>query len=181
MCPVTNNSVPSPQAYTYSAPAGIAGAITRADESSVEPAMLEAISSVFANAFGIPMVYASDGAGIQQWGASNVAADLAGFLVRQAPAISENGDGLGGAPNPVQVQGLMVRGYMNVVCVYGTPVRGQLVYVRTVANSNNETVGTLDATADAGNNVALTTAGLTVTWASNGKDSNNNAELRVAR
>lgn len=178
---ITNNAVPSAQAYTFQAPAGVPGDITRVDESSVEPAMLIAVSSVFAQSFGIAMVYASGG--ISQWGGSNVAADFAGVLVRQAPGIADSASSDsstgGGIPNSVQVQGLLVRGYVNVLCVYGTPARGGVVYVRTVANGNNGSVGTFDATSDGGNNVALSLT--QASWATDGKDANNNAELRVYR
>ena len=132
----------------------------------------------YAQSFGIAMVYATGG--ITQWGGSNVAADFAGVLVRQAPGISTNDAALtGNIPNAVQVQAMIVRGYGNVLCGYGTPARGGVVYVRTIANSNNENVGTFDATSDSGNNVALSTT--QATWSSDGKDANNNAELRVAR
>jgi hypothetical protein len=174
---ISNNSVPSAQAYTYQAPAGVPGDITRTDESNTEPAMLIANgSSVFAQSFGIAMVYNTGG--ITQWG-SNVQADFAGVLVRQI-GISDSSDGLtGNIPNAVQVQALLVRGYINVLCGYGTPARGGAVYVRTIANSNNENVGTFDATSDGSNNVVLTVT--QASWATDGKDGSNNAELRVAR
>lgn len=176
-----NNSIPSPQAYTKSAPAGVPGDITRQLESSVEPAALVAVSSVFAPNYGLAMVYASGG--ISQFSGTNVAADFAGVLVREVPGIagdlaSDSSTG-GGTPNSDQVQGMCVRGYINVLCVYGSPVRGGIVYVRKVATSNNETVGTFDATSDSTNNVALSLT--QASWASDGKDANNNAELRIAR
>jgi hypothetical protein len=175
---ISNNSVPTAQAYTFQAPAGVPGDITRPDETNTEPAMLIAVSAVYAQSFGIAMVYATGG--ISQVGAGFAAADFAGVLVRQAPGISESGDGLtGNIPNAVQVQALVVRGYVNVLCVYGTPARGGLVYVRTVSTSNNTSLGTFDATSDSSNNVVLTVA--QATWASDGKDANNNAELRIAR
>lgn len=178
-----NNSIPSPQAYLTSAPAGFAGDITRQLETNVEPAMLIAISSVFAPSFGIAMVYAAGG--ISQWGGANVAADFAGVLIREVPGQAGNlaSDSAappdGGTPNPDQPQGLMVRGYCAVICGFGSPLRGGIVYVRTVANSNNEVVGTFDATSDSSNSVALSAT--QATWASDGKDSNNIAELRLAR
>jgi hypothetical protein len=176
-----NNTIPSAQAYTTSAPVGVPGDITRQLESNVEPAMLIAISSVYAANFGIAMVYATGG--ISQWGGSNVQADFAGVLVREVPGISGSSadDALtsGGTPNPDQPQGLLVRGYICVQCVYGTPARGGLVYVRTVSTSNNTHVGTFDATSDSSNNVVLTVT--QATWACDGKDSSNNAELRVYR
>lgn len=181
---MSNNSIPSPQAYQFQAPAGVPGDITRVDETSAEPAMLIANgSSVFAPSFGIAMVYNTGG--ITQWGGSNVQADFAGVLVRQAPGIagstpsgSDSSTG-GGTPNPDQVQSMVVRGYISVLCVFGTPARGGIVYVRTVANANNETVGTFDATSDSSNSVALSLT--QATWAADGKDSSNNAELRVYR
>lgn len=180
---MSNNTVPSPQAYTLSAPAGFAGDITRQLETNVEPAMLVAVSAVFAQSYGIAMVYVAGG--ISQWGGSNVQADFAGVLVREIPGIagSISSDTAappdGGIPNPDQAQGLAVRGYLAVICGYGTPARGGLVYVRTVSSVNNTAVGTFDATSDGGNNVVLTIA--QATWASDGKDSNNIAELRIAR
>lgn len=175
---MANNTVPTAQAYLYSAPVGVPGDITRTDESNVEPALLIAVASVFAQDFGIPMVYVAGG--ISQIGAGFAQADFAGILVRQAPGISSNSDALtGNHPNPDQIQGLMVRGYANVVCGYGTPARGGVVYVRTVANGNNGVVGSFDATSDPSNNVALSAT--QAEWASTGKDANNNAEIRVAR
>lgn len=173
-----DNAIPSAQAYTYQAPAGVPGDITRPDETNTEPAMLIAVSTVFAQSYGIAMVYASGG--ISQVGGSFAAADFAGVLVRQAPGISSNSDALtGNIPNAVQVQALCVRGYINVLCVYGTPARGGIVYVRSVSTGNNTQLGTFDATSDSSNNVALTAT--QAEWASDGKDANNNAELRIAR
>lgn len=174
-----NNQLPTPQAYTFQAPAGVPGDITRVDETNTEAAMLVAISTVYAGSAGIAMVYASGG--ISQVGAGFAAADFAGVLVRQAPGIDgSNGDALTGtAPSPFQVQSMVVRGYISVLCVYGTPARGGVVYVRTVSTSNNTQLGTFDATSDSSNNVALSLT--QASWATDGKDANNNAELRVAR
>lgn len=176
---VTNNNVPTSQAYTFQAPAGVPGDITRVDETNTEPAMLIAVSTVFAQSFGIAMVYASGG--ISQVGAGFAAADFAGVLVRTAPSIDGgNGDALTGTiPLAVQVQSLCVRGYINVLCVYGTPARGGVVYVRVVSTGNNTQLGTFDATSDSSNNVALSLT--QASWATDGKDANNNAELRIAR
>jgi hypothetical protein len=180
---MTNNTIPNAQAYTFSAPVGFAGDITRQLETNVEPALLIAIAGVFAPSFGLAMVYASGG--ISQWGASNVQADFAGILIREVPQIAGAlaSDSAtppdGGTPEPTLVHGLLVRGYCAVICGYGTPARGGVVYVRTVANTNNEVVGTFDATSDSSNSVALSIT--QATWACDGKDSNNIAEIRVAR
>lgn len=184
LVPMFQNSLPAAQAYTFSAPSGIPGALTRYDESNVEPAQLVAASGVYPSAYGLAMKYVSGG--IQQFnGGGEAATAFAGVLVREVPSISgavaddstANGSGTPwGANVPV---GMVVRGYCNVLCVYGTPTRGGVVYVRIIATSNNMTVGTFDATSDGGNNVALTAT--QAEWATDGKDANNNAELRIAR
>ena len=166
--------------YTLQAPTGVPGDITRSDESNVEPAMLIAVSSVFVQQYGTAMVYASGG--ISQWGAGNVAGDFAGVLVRQAPgisgSISSDSSFGGGIPNPLQVQGLMVRGYINVACQYGTPARGGVVYVNIQA-TGSRILGGFEATSQSSYNVALSAT--QAEWASDGMDANNNAELRIAR
>jgi len=96
-------------AYLYQAPNGVAGDVTRTDETNVEPAKLVAASGTYAQAFGIPMKYVAGG--IQQFnGGAEVPADFAGVLIREAPSISGNtNQGLDDAiPYPSQVQGLAV-------------------------------------------------------------------------
>ncbi len=164
-------------AYLFAAPNGVAGDVTRTDESNVEPAMLVAVSTVYAQAFGIPMKYTTGG--IQQFnGGAEVPGDFAGVLVREVPSIS--GSVTSGfsdnVPNPDVPQGLLVRGYVSVLCVSGTPARGGAVYVQTVANGG-VAVGAFRTTDDTSNAILLDN----VTWASDGKDANNNAEIRVAR
>lgn len=165
-------------AYLYSAPAGVPGDITRVDETNVEPAMLVAVSSTYAQAFGIPMKYATNG--ISQIEAGDEAADFAGVLVREVPSISGNSNqGLDNTvPNPDQVNGLAVRGYVAVKCTQGTPARGGIVYMRVEADTG-KAVGDFEATSDTTKSVALSAT--QATWASDGKDANNNAELRIAR
>lgn len=168
----------SSDAYLYSAPAGIPGDITRTDETNVEPAMLVAVSAVYAQAFGIPMVYATGG--ISQWSATKVATDFAGILVREAPGISGNlNSGLADTtPNPDFPQGLAVRGYVNVVCKQGTPARGGIVYVRVEADTG-KFIGDLEAVTDTTKSVGLSLT--QATWAVDGKDADNNTEIRIAR
>lgn len=166
-------------AYLFSAPNGVAGDVTRTDETNVEPAMLIQSGSplAFAQSFGIPMVYATGG--ITQYQASNVAADFAGVLVREAPEISGSNtqQGLGqGVPLSSQVQGLAVRGYVSVLCKVGTPARGGIVYICN--NLAGGAIGDFQATSSA-NNVALSLT--QAEWAVDGVDASFNAELRIAR
>lgn len=167
-----------PPSYLYSAPAGVAGDITRTDETNVEPARLIAISGTYAQAFGIPMKYASGG--ISQIAAGDAATVFAGILVREVPSISGNtNQGFDNTtPNPNQINGLAVRGYVSVKCTQGTPARGGVVYMRVEADTG-KAVGDLEAVSDTTKSVALTAT--QATWASDGKDSSNNAEIRIAR
>lgn len=168
--------LPTSQAYLFNAPSGVPGDVTRPNETSIEPAML---GTPTAGAFGIPVKYDTNG-NIIPIAANDTASVFAGVLIREAPAISgSNSDSLTGqTPNSVQPQGFAVRGYVSVVCTIGTPVRGGIVYIRVVAASG-KFVGDFEATADGSNNVALSST--QASWASNGKDSANNAELRIAR
>lgn len=166
--------------YLTQAPTGIPGDITRTDETNVEPAMLIAASGVFAQAYGIPVKYVVGG--IQQYnGGAEVAGDFAGVLVREVPSIagSLGSDVISGSvPYSKQVQGLAVRGYVNVLCAAGTPVRGGVVYIQIIANGGIA-VGSFRASADGSNTVALTAT--QAEWASDGMDASGNAELRIAR
>jgi hypothetical protein len=168
--------------YLYQSPTGIPGAITRPDESNVEPAMLVAATGVYAQAYGIPVKYVSGG--IQQFnGGAETAPSFAGVLIREVPnqagTLASDTSSGGGVPNSDQPQGLCVRGYVNVVCAAGTPARGGVVYVQIVANGG-VAVGAFRADGtDSGNAVALTAA--QAEWATDGKDADGNAELRIAR
>ncbi len=165
--------------YLYNPPSGVPGDITRTDESNVEPAFL--ITPFPAN-YGVPMKYAVGG--ITVIAPSDAAAVFAGVLARAVPGISQSSSNEAVdvfQPNQHEVQGLCDRGYINVLCKVGTPVRGNIVYMRVVADTG-KLVGDFEADSDGGNSVALTgTIVGNVTWASDGKDSFNNAEIRIAQ
>ncbi len=166
-------------AYTYQAPAGVPGDITRPDLSAVEPAMLVAATGVYAQKFGIPMKYVSGG--IQQYnGGAETEASFAGLLIREVPSISGNNNQgfTDTVPNPDQLQGLLTRGYASVFCARGTPVRGTAVFIQIVANGG-VAVGEICATDDSTNAIEQTSP--RVEWASDGKDGDGNAEIRIVR
>lgn len=167
-----------PPAYLYNAPAGVPGSVTRPDETNVEPAKLVAVDDTYAQAFGIPMKYASGG--ISQFEVDDVATAFAGVLVREVPSISGSLDEgfTDNIPWSKQIQGLAVRGYVSVVCKQGTPARGGIVYVRVEADTGKN-IGDFEASSDTTKSVALTAT--QAEWASDGKDADNNAELRIAR
>ena len=157
--------------YLYSAPNGVPGSVTRTEGSIIEPADLIAVSGTFAQAFGIPMKYVAGG--ISQYAVGDTASVFAGILIREVPSIAGTTaqSFTSSVPNPVQIQGLMRRGYVSVVCTIGTPVRGGAVYVRVVASGGAP--GDIEATADGVNNVLIPG----MFWATDGKDASNNAEV----
>jgi len=165
-------------AYLYQAPTGIPGDITRVDESSVEP--LKFTEANCPAVFGFPYVF--DAGVPKKFGASNVAADFAGVLVREVPGIAGTAASdesfAGTVPWYKQVLGGCVRGYVSVKCASGTPARGGVVYIQVTA-SGGVAVGEFRADSDGGNSVALSST--QATWASDGLDADKNAELRIAR
>ena len=157
----------------YRVSSGVAGDVTRPDDTVVESGLLNAAKAPAA--FGAPVkvvngkfeaIQASDTADVFYGILSRVAPSIAGDLVQTYA---------GGTPNAASVQGIVVKGYVNVVCTQGTPVRGGAVYMRVTA-ATGKAVGDLEATADGVNNVALTG----VTWAVDGKDASNVTEIRIA-
>lgn len=168
--------------YLLQAPTGIPGDVTRVDESNVEPGMLvQNAVPAYPQAYGIPLVAAVGG--FAAWNTTNIATDFQAVLVREVPAIagsvSSDTSFSPSVPNHDQPNGILVRGYINVICQYGTPARDGVVYIRVAATSGSRLLGGFEATSDGGNNVALTAT--QALWASDGMDANNNAELRVAR
>lgn len=162
--------------YTFNAPNGVPGDITRTDESNVEPAMMV---TPFPTVFGCGVIYGTGGVKLP---AGDAATAFAGVLVREAPGIANSSasDSLdNAAPLQTQLQGLLVRGYISVNCAAGTPVRGGTVYWQVTTNGPILAGSFRADGTDGGNAVALTPA--QAEWATDGVDSNKNAELRVAR
>lgn len=157
----------------YRASSGIAGDVTRPDNTVVEPGLLNAAQAP--TAFGAPVKIVSGK--FEKIASGDDAADFYGILSRVAPAISGSlvETFAGGTPNVEAVQGIVREGYVNVVCTIGTPARGGVVYMRVVA-ATGKAIGDLEATADSTNNVALTG----VTWGVDGKDASNVTEIRIA-
>jgi hypothetical protein len=175
--------------YLYQAPSGVAGDITRVDDSNVEPVMLVA---PYASNFGVAMKYAANvgpaptpiGEGVTPMVAADVAASFCGILARAVPGISGSSanevvDQF--TPNPAEPNGLCVRGYINVIVNAGTPVRGQPVYIVQTASAGHP-AGAFEVGANGGNNIPLSgTLVGNVTWAADGVDSFGNAEVRIAQ
>lgn len=157
----------------YRASSGVAGDVTRPDDTVVESGLLNAAKAP--TAFGAPVKIVSGK--FEKVEASDAATVFYGILSRVAPSIA--GDLVqtyaGGTPNASAVQGIVREGYVNVVCTQGTPARGGQVFMRVTADTG-KAVGDLETAADSGKCVALTG----VTWAVDGKDSSNVTEIRIA-
>jgi|SRR5882757_1192797 len=166
-------------AYLYQSPSGVPGDVTRVDESSVEPAFL---ITPFPSNFGAAMKYATGG--VTPFAAADAAAVFCGVLARAVPGISQSSANEvvnTFQPNQSEVNGLMTRGYINVFCNAGTPVRGALVYIVQTASAGHP-AGAFEADNVTGNNVQLTATVVgNVTWATDGLDSAGNAEIRIAQ
>lgn len=168
-------------AYLFQAPNGIPGDITRTDETNVEPALQVVQGSDFPKV-GMGVKYTSDGAGIQV-PSGDAATAFAGVMAREVPGISNSiADDASFSPNTPLITepvGLVVRGYVTVLCAVGTPVRGGIVYWQVTDHSGVKAGSFRADGTDSGNAVALTAT--QAEWATNGTDADLNAELRIAR
>ena len=135
-------------AFQYATPAGVTGSVSRPLESFVDT--VEMNSSTPFLAYGQFGTFDNTGKFIPVTG-STVATQLDGLLVRSVPSIAGNLTATFNqfTPSTDYVQGRMTRGYANVACTVGTPVKGGSVYVRIVANGA-KAVGDIEATADVG-------------------------------
>lgn len=161
------------QVFLTRALSGFAGDITRPDATDVEAGVLNATTPPLA--FGVPVKVVSGQ--FHRIAASDAATVFYGILARSVPSIA--GDTAetfaAGTPNVRQVANIVRRGYVNVVCFGATvPGRGGAVHMYTTA-ANGRAVGDLVAAADGSNTVVLTG----VTWAVDGRDANNIAEIRI--
>ena len=154
--------------YIYNPPAGVVGEVTREGASLVQPIMFASTGTTLL--FGDPVLGVNGTA--SQVIDSTPATSIIGILTRQAPSIG--GDVNSTTPNPASIQGLITRGFVNVACKVGTPVRNGAVYVRVKA-ATGKALGDIEATADSTNNVQISNW----SWAVNGKDANNIAEIEL--
>lgn len=166
------NTAPISNTIATRAGSGIPGEITRRLESTIESILLDTATDT-PDEFGRAVKIVSGKA--RKFVSGDVAADIDGLLVRTEPAITE----ADGAPKENAVHGLLVEGYVSIVCAVGTPARTGIVYVRTVADTG-KLVGDFEATFDDGGegpDANEIVPGWV--WAVDGKDSDNVAEVRI--
>lgn len=131
--------------YLYRAPSGVAGDVTRVNDTVVVQGLLD--SAKVPAAFGLPVKIVAGK--VTKIEAGDTAADFYGVICRIAPAISGSTDETynGGVPNADAINSIAVRGFVNVLCKIGTPAEAGAVYMRVVADTG-KAVGDLEATSD---------------------------------
>ncbi len=125
--------------------------------------------------FGAPVVMGENGTAMA-WAEDFTAENFWGVAVREVKSSLDFLNQNEGVYRPGEAIPVMKRGCVNVICQAGTPAPGGIVYIRTKADQAkpNAVVGGFEATADAGNNIALTNA----QW-KGAADANGVAELRI--
>lgn len=159
-------------AYLYNAPAGIPGNVTRIDDSTVETAYIDSNPSFAPELVGDAVVM--DGGRLRRFPAGGTGDSVYGVITGSIRETSVVQNSFGTyIPNPENLQGVLVKGYINVKCKYGTPVRGEPVYIRNVA-AGTRLVGDFEAISEPGLNEIIPD----VTWAVDGIDADYTAEIR---
>lgn len=162
-------------AFLEHAPDGFLGAITRPSETVVESAMMNPDPDKVPERFGdaVKMV---DGK-LERMATGDTGDKVYGVLARTTPSIAgDMGQTFADAkPNPLQLQGVVVKGYVNVACkTGGQPVRGTPAFVRMNA-SGAEYPGMWSAKKSS-NNFSEVPGSI---WSDAGKDGSLIAELRL--
>lgn len=158
--------------FIFRAPSGVPGDVTRPDDTIVEPGTINASAAPQSYGVAVKMVSGK----IEAFAAADTADLFYGILSRSAPAIAGNtNESFGsGVPNPDAIQGIVRKGYVNVTCAAGDPVRGAKVWLRVV-ESLPSLVGDFETAEVVGETVELQN----VTWALEGKDADGVTEVYV--
>lgn len=139
-------------AYPFRMPAGIPGAVNRANQSTIEAQVFDPAFPVLL--YGLPVKLVS---GMVRPVASGDAASVVyGFLARPYPTNSGQA-GLGNqAPDITAIADVMRRGYMTVKLNNVTAAtKNGAVYVRVADPTTNTPIGGLEAGADGGDCVLI--------------------------
>jgi hypothetical protein len=127
-------------AFIYRMPAGIAGDVTRREHAVIEPQQFD--EDYPCEAFGIPVKMVS---GKIRPMAEDDSSQPYGFLIRPYPSQMTASEGLGEAtPDPTKIADVLVKGYLTVQVLEGTPTKDGAVYYRSQDGSPAENVGRLE-------------------------------------
>jgi hypothetical protein len=136
-------------AYKYFMPSGISGIISRPSSTNIiESRMLDGTTPPLA--FGVPVKLVANK--MKPIEAGDVAASVAGILVRVFPTSGNGTDGLGAAvPNKSFPADLLRKGYISVAVnnfAVNAPAANGTVYVRVGNASGVKVIGGIEAAAD---------------------------------
>ena len=156
-------------------PAGIPGAVTRVEHSTIEPQVMDADYPV--TVYGVPVKFVSGKVRPIASG-DTVASVIQGLLVRPYPTQGATNEALGAAtPSVIQAADILKRGYMmvkvNASLPSAVPAKGGVVYCRKTDHGAAEyLVGGIESDADSAKCEAV--PGCYFTGA---MDSNGNVEI----
>lgn len=164
-------------AFLERAPAGFPGAITRPLDTVVESAMMNPDPDKVPERFGdaVKMVNGK----LERMGDGDTGDKVYGILARTTPSVAgDMGQTFADAkPNPLQLQGVVVKGYVNVACKSGgQPVRGTPAFIRTNYNGTQTEYPGMFSAKKSSNNFSEVPGGI---WSDDGKDGDLIAELRL--
>ena len=159
------------------APAGFIGAITRPDETVVESAMMNPDPDKVPEAFGdaVKMV---DGK-LERMATGDTGDKVYGVLARTTPSSAGymRQAFASAKPNPLHLQGVVVKGYVNVACKSGgQPVRGTPAFIRINSSAGGTEYPGMFSAKKSSNNFSEVPGSI---WADTGKDGSLIAELRL--
>ena len=137
-------------AFTYRMPAGIAGAVNRAEQATVEAQIFDASFPVTSYGRFVKIVSEK----VRPIASGDAAAAVYGLLVRPFPTASSQ-EGIGVATPPTSgVAEVLRRGYMTIKLDRGTAAKAAAVYVRVTADTG-KLVGDIETAADSAKCVAV--------------------------
>lgn len=144
----------STDSFVYRMPAGIAGDVSRKENATVEPQVMDTNYPVLY--YGVPVKMVSSK--LRPFTTGDDAVVPYGFAVRPYPLQASTNEALFTAtPSTTQPMDVLKRGYMTVKCNAGVAALNGAVYVRVVdSGSASQPLGGVEAAADGGDCVAIT-------------------------
>lgn len=154
------------QSYLYRMPSGIPGAISREENVSIRPALIDL--STPPTRYGDACAYTNTGT-IRPITTGDTASSIVGCIVRPYPTQAGNGwpnvnlaTSTPDTPPTSGIADLMTAGYMSVKVGGATlAVTGGTVYIRVANASAGQPIGGYEAAADGGNTIVFTNAKFT--------------------
>jgi len=134
-------------AILYRMIAGVAGALTRTQESTVESGLYDS-TKPFAN-YGLAVVYGA--AKIRPPAAGDVFTRIRGFLVRPYPLQTTTNEALGTATPPTTgIADILTRGYFTAHLNAGTAVKDAYPFIRIASAGTGKPIGGIEAALEVG-------------------------------